>query len=235
MIKSAKFAKRLLAIVIAAFAIWLFQSLLSQAILLYGESPDGSFGQVGDLFNGLISPIIALLSAGLVYMAFIAQVNANQALMQLQKSSISIEHCRQFTEFLQIKQRSVDKLLDGHPSRNITSHREKGIDLVASFTKRITIDQYENEMIDSFTKILKSIQYSIVNSDWSILSSFQKSIIADMILNHICEPITNFEYLLDKKQDESEAKASLVAMRLQSDQLFALLERELEKYASSGQ
>lgn len=56
---------------------------------------------MANVFNGFLSPLIALLASLLVYWAFREQVKANKGMMVIQQASNAVEQTRQFVEYLQ--------------------------------------------------------------------------------------------------------------------------------------
>lgn len=95
-------SKIVLSITLIAFSIVALIVALLKTIEKTNIGLQQNFGQIGDYFNGIASPFIALVSAILVFFAFWEQVKANQELMKLQQAASAIEATNQFREYLTV-------------------------------------------------------------------------------------------------------------------------------------
>src|SRR3954467_2811058 len=74
--KNKDFVEKNGPMVITLVSLLLFLTVI--LIIYYGKFNGKDAGTIGDAFNGMTGPFIALLSAILVYQSFVAQTKANQ-------------------------------------------------------------------------------------------------------------------------------------------------------------
>lgn len=95
-----------------------------------GLGQDVNYGLNGDSF-GVLNPFIALLAAGLTFIAFWVQYQANQKMLQDNKLQ---QAERQFYEMLRIHQENVEKLkIETHPSNRVYASNATGHEVFRIF------------------------------------------------------------------------------------------------------
>lgn len=95
-----------------------------------GSEQEVNYGLNGDSF-GVLNPFIALLAAGLTFIAFWVQYQANQKMLQESKQQ---QAERQFYEMLRIHQENVEKLkIETHPSNHVYSSNATGHEVFRIF------------------------------------------------------------------------------------------------------
>lgn len=92
----------LIFVIIAAFTIVLFT-----LPVFYSEQEISIFGQLGDLFGGIMNPLIAISAALLTFLAFWMQYQANQDIQQQFKVQ---QFERQFYEMLRLYKENVNEM-----------------------------------------------------------------------------------------------------------------------------
>jgi len=202
----------LIFVIIAAFTIVLFT-----LPVFYSEQEISMFGQLGDLFGGIMNPLIAISAALLTFLAFWMQYQANQDIQQQFKVQ---QFERQFYEMLRLYKENVNEMkIQGYvtevSSEAILPDNEKTIHKIIERNvegRKVFVSMYEE--LNLCIKICKSLNSKLGKMSLDDLNKIAFDIFFFGIKSNYF--LRNFEYS-SKEEEELQAEKINLLRRVFKD------------------